>query len=100
MRLIPPGYTLYLPSKVRFDKGLTAEEILLFGEIAGSCSQHKVCDYTNEQLATLTNCSLATVRRRILTLEAKKYIKVVQDKSGNKRHLYVTLKIPEKDIFK
>lgn len=65
---------LFIPEVVRYDKDLTANEKLLYGEIARLSAESGYCNASNNQLASLFSVTRTAVTRWIRELEDKKYI--------------------------
>lgn len=87
-----PGYYAVIPANVRYDKDLTANAKLLYGEISALAQKNGVCFATNEYFSNLYNLSERAISRLICSLRDKNYIKVafVTDEA-NKRYRQICL---------
>jgi len=82
-----PGYYAVIPAEVRYDKDLTANAKLLYGEITALCSKEGYCWATNKYFADLYSVSNTTISLWIKQL-CKKYIRYdVLD--GFRRKIYL-----------
>lgn len=90
------SYYAIIPANVRYDKDLTANAKLLYGEITALCQQMGYCWATNAYFADLYNVSNETVSRWISSLEKKGYIrKEIIYKQGTKEVKERKIYIPE-----
>lgn len=89
-----PNYYAVIPANVRYDKDLTANAKLLYGEISALAQKDGVCYATNKYFAELYNVSQVSISKWINSLVDKKYInfKIIY-KEGTKEILnrYLTL---------
>lgn len=89
-----PNYYVVIPANVRYDKDLTANVKLLYGEISALAQKDGVCYATNKYFAELYNVSQVSISKWINSLVDKKYInfKIIY-KEGTKEILnrYLTL---------
>ena len=69
-----PTYYAIIPANVRYDKRLTADEKLMYGEITALSSKTGECWATNQYFANLYDVDKATVSRRISKLVNCGYI--------------------------
>lgn len=69
-----PSYYAIIPSSVRYDKDLKANEKLLYGEITSLCNKNGYCYATNEYFAKLYNVHKNTISNWISNLQKKDYI--------------------------
>lgn len=88
------NYYAIIPANVRYDKDLSANAKLLYGEITALSNGEGYCWATNSYFANLYNVSNETISRWISQLIKKGYIKsVIIYKNGTKeidlRKLYV-----------
>lgn len=82
------GFTgVWIPHYIMEDKELSPIDKLVYAEIA--CFPES-CFMTNESLANLVGCSLATVKRTIKGLLDKQYI-ILVGFDGRKRHLKASI---------
>lgn len=71
-----PNYYAVIPANVRYDKDLTANAKLLYGEISALCDKGGYCWATNSYFANLYGLSQISISRLIKTLKDKGYIEV------------------------
>ena len=88
------NYYAVIPANVRYDKDLTANAKLLFGEMTALSNEKGYCWATNSYFANLYNVKNETISRWISQLIKKGYIKsVIIYKNGSKeidsRRLYI-----------
>jgi hypothetical protein len=76
MRGEKPSYYAVIPASVRYDKGLTANAKLLYGEITALCGKEGYCWAGNQYFADLYSTTPRTARRWIEELETGGFIKV------------------------
>lgn len=87
-----PNYYAVIPANIRYDKDLTANAKLLYGEISALAQKNGVCFATNEYFSKLYNLSERAISRLICSLKDKNYIKVEIDNSeSNKKHRQICL---------
>ena len=92
-----PNYYSITPANVRYDKGLTANAKLLYGEITALCNQEGYCWASNRYFAELYDSSERTIIRWIQNLEKKGHIKIKyiykdNSKEIQKRLIYIASK--------
>lgn len=93
-----PNYYAVIPANVRYDKDLTANAKLLYGEISALAQKNGVCFATNEYFSKLYNLSERAISRLICSLKDKNYIKVEIDNSeSNKKHRQICLERVDKN---
>lgn len=68
------SYYAIIPANVRYDKDLTPNAKLLYGEITALCNEKGYCWATNEYFAKLYNTSKTSISKWIGQLIKKKYI--------------------------
>lgn len=68
------GYYAIIPSFVRYDKDLTPNAKLLYGEITALCNESGYCWAKNEYFADLYNVSITSISKWINSLVKKGYI--------------------------
>jgi hypothetical protein len=89
-----PSYYAVIPASIRYDKDLTANAKLLYGEITALAQKNGVCYATNKYFAELYNVSQVSVSKWINSLVNKRYINLeIVYKEGTKEILnrYLTL---------
>ena len=74
MTEILKSYYATIPANVRYDKDLTPNAKLLYGEITALCNEKGYCWATNEYFANLYNVSERTITEWIKILQSKNYI--------------------------
>lgn len=92
MQSNPPfrAYNALIPAPVRYDKKLTANAKLLYGELTSLCNQSGYCWATNDYFVELYGLSVATISRLISQLERCGYIRceMVTTAKGSQRRIY------------
>ncbi len=89
-----PNYYAIIPANVRYDKDLTANAKLLYGEITALCNQKGYCWATNDYFAKLYGVSKKSISSWISQLTKNKYITIQMIyKEGSKEilHRYIRL---------
>ena len=82
---VKPNYYAVIPASVRYDKRLTANAKLLYGEISSLCNKEGRCWATNNYFAELYGIDKRSIQRLIQSLHALGYIKMtVEYKEGTK----------------
>lgn len=71
-----PNYYAVIPAFVRYDKDLSANAKLLYGEITALCSAEGFCWATNAYFAELYDMSIRNISRLISQLNDKGYVRV------------------------
>lgn len=92
-----PSYYAIIPATVRYDKELSANAKLLYGEITALCNDRGYCWATNQYFSNLYGVSERTIRTLVKQLVDKKYIKIEIIKNS-KRLLYIDYTTPEKNF--
>ncbi len=69
-----PSYYAIIPANVRYDKNLSANAKLLYGEITALCNDKGFCWASNKYFANLYGVSLRSISRWISILTEKGYI--------------------------
>lgn len=97
------SYYAIIPANVRYDKDLTPNSKLLYGEITALCNEKGFCWATNEYFATLYGVSKVSISKWINSLVSKGYIiSEIEYKEGSKEILNRYLRIvndPIKEKF-
>lgn len=86
-----PNYYSVIPADVRYDKELTANAKLLYGEISALCSKNGKCWATNGYFAKLYNTTPRTISKWITSLISKGYIYSELDMDAGKRTLKICM---------
>lgn len=83
-----PNYYAIIPANVRYDKDLSANAKLLYGEITSLCNEKGYCWATNQYFANLYEVSDRTIQNLIKQLSDKKYIQI-RIINNSKRLIYI-----------
>lgn len=82
------SYYAIIPANVRYDKDITPNAKLLYGEITALCNEKGYCWASNKYFAELYNVSNVSISKWISSLVAKGYIKSeLEYKQGTKEIL-------------
>ena len=98
MEEIKQGYYAIIPANVRYDKDISPNAKLLYGEITALCNQKGFCWASNQYFSNLYGVSDRTIRTLIKQLQDKKYIKV-ELKDNTKRLIYIDFTTQEKNFL-
>jgi hypothetical protein len=92
-----PNYYAIIPAHIRYDKELTANAKLLYGEITALANEKGFCWASNEYFAELYSVSTRSITTWIGQLAKKGYIFVEVNQSGDKyeRHIHITSTLEE-----
>lgn len=83
-----PNYYAIIPSNVRYDKDLSPNAKLLYGELTALCNQNGYCWASNDYFAQLYGVSKISVSKWVSQLKEKGYIFVEMNyKEGTKEIL-------------
>lgn len=82
-----PSYYAIIPSKVRYDKKLRANEKLLYGEITALSSKDGECWASNTYFANLYNVTPQAISKWIADLENQGYISTTLVYDHNKKEV-------------
>jgi hypothetical protein len=99
METIKKNYYAIIPANVRYDKELTPNAKLLYGEITALCNEKGYCWATNNYFAELYGVSKVSVSTWINQLAKKNYIKTeINYKEGSKEitSRYIIIFLPIK----
>lgn len=86
------AYYAIIPASVRYDKDLTPNAKLLYGEITALCNEKGYCWASNSYFAELYNVSKNTISRLINVLVDKGYIRaeiLYDNKKNIERKLFI-----------
>lgn len=89
-----PNYYAIIPASVRYDKDLTPNAKLLYGEITSLCNEKGYCWANNAYFMELYGCSERSVQMLLKQLNDKGYIQIILEK--NKFRKIFILDNPEK----
>jgi len=84
-----PNYYAVIPAPVRYDKRLTSQAKLIYGEISALSNKEGYCWATNKYFADLYDISAKTVSRGIQELLQYGYIEI-ETLRGNVRHIFIS----------
>lgn len=88
-----PSYYAIIPASVRYDKDLSANAKLLYGEITALCNKEGYCWATNNYFAKLYNVSARSIQTWLKQLIDKGYIKsksvINKNIESERRYLYI-----------
>jgi DNA-binding transcriptional ArsR family regulator len=90
------SYYAIIPANVRYDKSLSANAKLLYGEITALCNDKGYCWATNKYFADLYGVSDRSIRQWISVLEKRGYIKTetTYNEDGSKRYITISKYAP------
>lgn len=83
------SYYAVIPASVRYDKSLSANAKLLYGEITALCNEQGYCWATNAYFANLYGVDKRSITRWVTDLQHAGYI-VVDAENGDKRRITMT----------
>ena len=98
MEDIRQGYYAIIPANVRYDKDISPNAKLLYGEITALCNQKGYCWASNQYFSNLYGVSDRTIRTLLKQLQDKKYIRVAL-KENTKRMIYIDFTTQEKNFL-
>ncbi len=93
-----PNYYAIIPANVRYDKEISPNAKLLYGEITSLCNQKGYCWATNEYFSSLYGVSDRTIQNLIKQLSDKEYIKI-ELKDNHRRLIYINFTNHEKNFI-
>lgn len=79
------SYYAVIPAYVRYDKDLSPNSKLLYGEITALCNEKGYCWATNQYFMDLYSLSERTIQNLLKQLVNKKYIKIIIDNNTKRR---------------
>lgn len=92
------AYYAIIPANVRYDKDLTPNAKLLYGEITALCNERGYCWASNQYFAELYNTTTRNIARWVSSLVERGYIKsAMQYKTGSKEVESRILSLPPHD---
>lgn len=88
-----PNYFAIIPAYVRYDKELSANARLLYGELTALASKEGYCWASNNYFADLYDVDVRTVSRWLEQLKEKDYIEIDTQKRGMEwdRRIYIKI---------
>ena len=92
-----PNYYAIIPANVRYDKELSANAKLLYGEITSLCNDKGYCWATNQYFSTLYDLSDRTIQNLIKQLADKNFIHI-EIINNSKRLIYINFTTHEKNF--
>lgn len=93
-----PSYYAIIPANVRYDKELSANAKLLYGEITSLCNEKGYCWATNQYFSNLYEVSDRTIQNLIKQLSDKKYIQI-KIINNSKRLIYIDFTTHENNFI-
>jgi len=89
-----PNYYAIIPANVRYDKNLTPNAKLLYGEITALCNKEGFCWACNDYFAELYGKDVVSISRWISSLKSRGFIDVLIDqKATHRRKIYLQTSI-------
>lgn len=82
-----PNYYAIIPAEVRYNKSLTANAKLLYGELTALCNKEGYCWADNDYFANLYGTSKKTISRWISSLVENQYISSTMVYKDNTREI-------------
>lgn len=92
-----PNFYAIIPANVRYDKDLSPNAKLLYGEITSLCNEKGYCWANNRYFMELYDISDRQIRNLLKQLSDKKYITIELTNNTN-RKIYIT-QTPEKNFL-
>lgn len=92
-----PNFYAIIPANVRYDKDLSPNAKLLYGEITSLCNEKGYCWANNRYFMELYNISDRQIRNLLKQLSDKNYINIELINNTNRR-IYIT-DSPEKNFL-
>lgn len=83
------GYYSIIPAEVRFDKNLSPNAKLLYGDISGLCNKQRYCWASNAWLGERSDCDARSISRWVSELEAAGHI-IVQIEEMHRRKIFLS----------
>lgn len=91
-----PNYYAIIPANVRYDKDLSPNAKLLYGEITALCNDKGYCWANNRYFMDLYDISDRQIQRLFKQLTDKNYINI-KIIDNTKRHIYI-IDTPDKNV--
>lgn len=91
-----PNFYAIIPANVRYDKDLSPNAKLLYGEITSLCNEKGYCWANNNYFMELYGLSERSIQGLLKQLNEKEYIKIIIEKNKY-RKIYITDN-PEKNF--
>ena len=87
------SYYAIIPASVRYDKKITPNAKLLYGEITALCNEKGYCWASNKYFADLYEVSKTSISKWVQSLLKAGYIEIKVERAENKQilHRYITL---------
>lgn len=93
-----PNYYAIIPAKVRYDKDLSANAKLLYGEITALCNEKGFCWASNSYFSSLYGVNDRSIQRLLKELKDKKYISI-EVLDNQRREIYIDLTGYDKNVI-
>lgn len=84
------SYYAIIPANVRYDKNITANAKLLYGEITSLCNERGFCWANNKYFSELYEVSEVSISKWINSLVNSGYLKTEIDSKENKRYIFLS----------
>jgi len=87
-----PNYYAIIPARIRYDKDITANAKLLYGEITALCNEKGYCWASNSYFAKLYDVTPQAISKWVNSLSDKGYLKLEYEYNGKEvktRKMYI-----------